>query len=121
MNIHTLNVELGVIEIVRDAGKVILDIYERSADALDVQYKADESPLTVADEQAHQLIMTRLRALTPAVPILSEESDEIPFEERKYWEQFWLVDPLDGTKEFISRSGEFTINIAVVEEGRPIL
>ncbi|MEL6630930.1 MAG: 3'(2'),5'-bisphosphate nucleotidase CysQ [Bacteroidota bacterium] len=121
MNIHDLHIASRVIQIAIDAGDLIRSIYERDAGELKIQYKADDSPLTLADEQAHQLIATRLQALTPSIPILSEESEEIPFEERKYWQQFWLVDPLDGTKEFISRSGEFTVNIAVIEEGRPVL
>ncbi|MEO0583884.1 MAG: 3'(2'),5'-bisphosphate nucleotidase CysQ [Bacteroidota bacterium] len=121
MNIHDFHIASSVIQVASDAGDLIRRIYEREADELKIQYKADDSPLTLADEQAHQLIATRLQALTPSIPILSEESEEIPYEERKYWQQFWLVDPLDGTKEFISRSGEFTVNIAVIEEGRPVL
>ncbi len=86
-----------------------------------VSYKDDGSPLTEADTASNTVIMTGLKGLTPRLPVLSEESVEIPFGERSTWERFWLVDPLDGTKEFLRRSGEFTVNIALIEAGRPIL
>lgn len=86
-----------------------------------VDYKADDSPLTAADRAAHQLICARLRDLTPEIPILSEESEPEEIAERRSWPRFWLVDPLDGTKEFIKQTGEFTVNIALIEEGRPRL
>ena len=101
-----------------DAGRAILDIY--SSDFA-VEHKEDSSPLTVADRRAHEIISARLAAQDARFPLLSEEGRNIPFEERKQWSAFWLVDPLDGTKEFIKRNGEFTVNIALVREDRPVL
>lgn len=104
--------------IARDAGRRILDIYERG---FSVAAKDDGSPLTEADNAANELIVARLQELTPGVPILSEESAAIPYETRARWTQFWLVDPLDGTREFVKRRGDFTVNIALVEGTRPAL
>ncbi len=101
------------------AGEAILEIYE-SGD-FDVNHKADDSPLTKADLASHNVIVAGLAALTPEIPILSEESASIPFEERQTWDKYWLVDPLDGTKEFIKKNGEFTVNIALIEQGKSIL
>ncbi|MFQ5994970.1 MAG: 3'(2'),5'-bisphosphate nucleotidase CysQ [Acidiferrobacterales bacterium] len=101
-----------------DAGRRILDVYERD---FSVAHKQDGSPLTEADRAAHQHIVTQLRALTPEVPVLSEESAAVDYTERAHWQRFWLVDPLDGTKEFVKRNGEFTVNIALVEGHRPVL
>ena len=86
-----------------------------------MDYKEDSSPLTDADRTAHGIILHGLHALYPEIPFLSEEGDAIPYEIRKHWEAFWLVDPLDGTKEFIRKNGEYTVNIALVENGRPVL
>ncbi len=99
-----------------EAGNVILDVYE-----LDfvVSVKDDKSPLTEADKRSHEVIAKRLSA--SVYPILSEEGRNIPFSERRDWETLWVVDPLDGTKEFIKRNGEFTVNIALVRGGRPVL
>lgn len=99
------------------AGKVILDIYA-SAD-FGIEAKSDKSPLTLADRAAHVCISEQLAATRH--PMLSEEGRDIPYAERGAWPVFWLVDPLDGTKEFIKRNGEFTVNIALVEDGRPVL
>jgi 3'(2'), 5'-bisphosphate nucleotidase len=96
-----------------------MDVYESSD--FDVQMKGDDSPLTKADLAANAVIVEGLKALTPAFPILSEESKQVPYEERRHWATFWLVDPLDGTKEFIRRNGEFTVNIALVDHQRPVL
>ena len=101
------------------AGQAIMEIYE-SGD-FGVDHKADDSPLTKADLASHQVIITGLKALTEDIPILSEESADVPFEERQSWQKYWLVDPLDGTKEFIKRNGEFTVNIALIEGNRPLL
>lgn len=101
------------------AGEAIMEIYE-SAD-FETQYKEDESPLTAADLASQGIIVEGLRELTPDVPVLAEESSEIAAEERRNWEFFWLVDPLDGTKEFIKRNDEFTVNIALVRDGRPVM
>lgn len=107
-----------VIAIAREAGRAILDIYQTN---FEVSYKDDKSPLTLADKRAHQIIEQGLKALEPQFSILSEEGRDIPYEERKNWEYFWLVDPLDGTKEFIKRNGEFTVNIALIHKNRPVL
>ncbi len=101
------------------AGQAILLFYRQGS--LQVERKADASPLTEADLAAHRLILQGLQDLTPAIPVLSEESGSIPYGERHQWQQFWLVDPLDGTREFLEGSGQFTVNIALVEAGIPIL
>ncbi|MEO8306821.1 MAG: 3'(2'),5'-bisphosphate nucleotidase CysQ [Pseudomonadota bacterium] len=102
--------------IAQRAGREILEVY---ATDFESRPKADDSPLTEADLRAHRLIMSSLRALTPDIPVLSEESVEIPFSQRSQWSRYWLVDPLDGTKEFVSRNGEFTVNIALISGHRP--
>jgi 3'(2'), 5'-bisphosphate nucleotidase len=107
-----------VVSIATEAGRRILDVYERQ---FDVSRKDDGSPLTDADRAAHEVIVERLAALTPAIPILSEESAKIEYSERAGWQRFWLVDPLDGTKEFVNRNGEFTVNIALIDNGAPVL
>lgn len=103
-----------------DAGSAIMSIYT-VPESFGTQYKEDDSPLTRADLAAHQVINQKLSQLTPAFPVLSEESRSTPYEERRTWDTFWLVDPLDGTKEFLKRNGEFTVNIALIQGGRPIL
>lgn len=100
------------------AGKEILDVY---AEDFDVETKADDSPLTVADQRAHNVIAKGLQENYSDIPVLSEEGTAIPYEERKNWEKFWLVDPLDGTKEFVKKNGEFTVNIALIEGKYPTL
>ena len=109
----------AVNEIAIAAGSEILDVYN-SGQAIDVSKKQDDSPLTDADRRAHFLIVDRLSSLTPDIPLLSEESDAIDYELRKSWQRYWLVDPLDGTKEFINRNGEFTVNIALIENGQSV-
>jgi 3'(2'), 5'-bisphosphate nucleotidase len=104
--------------IARRAGHEILEVYGSDFAA---EAKLDASPLTEADLRAHRLIVSALERLTPQLPVLSEESAEVPYEERRNWRRYWLVDPLDGTKEFVARNGEFTVNIALVEDGRPVL
>ncbi|MGQ4880002.1 3'(2'),5'-bisphosphate nucleotidase CysQ [Billgrantia sp. LNSP4103-1] len=101
---------------VRAAGREVLAIYERG---FAVEIKQDDSPLTEADMAAHHALVALLEAVAPDVPILSEESGEIPYEIRRRWQRYWLVDPLDGTKEFIKRNGEFTLNVALIEAGEP--
>jgi 3'(2'), 5'-bisphosphate nucleotidase len=98
------------------AGQAILEVYDSE---FAVEHKADNSPLTRADRQSHELLMDKLS--TTDLPILSEEGREIPYENRKNWERLWIIDPLDGTKEFIKRNDEFTVNIALVEYGMPAL
>lgn len=106
------------IEIARKAGHAIVEVYGGD---FSVQAKADASPVTAADLAAHRLIMQGLAALTPELPVLSEEADEIGWDTRRHWIRYWLVDPLDGTREFIKRNGEFSINIALIENGIPRL
>ena len=108
-----------VVGLARDAGRAVMNIYGEMDPA--VEYKRDNSPLTQADLASHHIIEKGLLRVVPEWPVLSEESKEIPFEQRKSWEYFWLVDPLDGTKEFLKRNGEFTINIALMENSAPIL
>ncbi|MBT42051.1 MAG: 3'(2'),5'-bisphosphate nucleotidase [Idiomarina sp.] len=105
-------------QIARDAGVAIMEIY--NSDEFDVQLKGDDSPLTKADLAAHRVIVDGLRKLNVQYPIISEESADIDWELRRLWHRYWLVDPLDGTKEFIKRNGEFTVNIALIEKGEPI-
>jgi 3'(2'), 5'-bisphosphate nucleotidase len=107
-----------ILAIAVDAGEAIMQVY-RSDFA--VTHKDDYSPLTQADLAAHHLIVERLAQLTPPLPCLSEEAAEIPFEQRRAWDRYWLVDPLDGTKEFVKRNGEFTVNIALIVDGAPVL
>lgn len=105
----------GAIAIARAASDAIMHIYDGE---FAVQRKADASPLTAADMAAHHIILDGLKKLTPDVPVLSEESaDEIDFERRRPWQRLWLVDPLDGTREFVKRNGEFSVNLALIENG----
>ena len=108
-----------VVAVAQQAGEVAMKFY--SQEHVATTYKEPDSPLTCADIASHDLIVEQLHALTPSVPILSEESNAVPYQMRQAWRLFWLVDPLDGTKEFIKRNGEFTVNIALVEDGRPVL
>ena len=108
-----------LVNIAAEAGAAILDVYDRGDVVVDT--KDDNSPITEADRAAHNLIEARLGELTPDIPVYSEESGGIDYAQRKDWSRFWLVDPLDGTKEFIQRNGEFTVNIALIENGRPVL
>lgn len=102
---------------VEAAGREVMAIYRRS---FAVEQKADESPLTEADMAAHHALVALLERETPGLPVLSEESGEISFTTRQGWARYWLVDPLDGTREFIAANGEFTLNLALVEEGVPV-
>ena len=105
-------------EIAYQAGQAIMEIY--NSEDFNVEVKGDGSPLTRADKAAHLVIVEGLEKHFPEIPVLSEEGKNIPYETRKSWRTFFLVDPLDGTKEFIKRNGEFTVNIALIEEGNPI-
>jgi len=119
MNIADLENYLDtVIDIAHDAGELILEVY---SDDFNVEIKGDGTPLTIADQRSHNLICSRLLELTPDIPILSEESDDIEYADRSRWRTYWLVDPLDGTKEFVKKSGEFTVNIALMHENQPVL
>lgn len=104
----------GVLEIAQQAGAAIMQVY---ANGFDIEHKADDSPVTSADLAAHRLIVHGLTQLTPDIPVLSEESAQLPWETRRQWQRYWLVDPLDGTREFIKRNGEFSVNIALIEHG----
>jgi 3'(2'), 5'-bisphosphate nucleotidase len=106
-----------VCRIAKDAGAAIMNIYDGEHG---VEYKDDKSPLTLADKASNRVIEEGLREHFPEIPILSEEGKDVPFTERKQWSRFWLVDPLDGTKEFIKRNGEFTVNIALIEGSQPV-
>jgi len=108
-----------VVALAHRAGEAIMAVY-RSGDA-GTTSKADESPLTLADLASHRTIVAGLKQLTPDLPVLSEEAADIPYAGRKRWTCYWLVDPLDGTKEFIKRNGEFTVNIALIENGIPVM
>ncbi|NNF22667.1 MAG: 3'(2'),5'-bisphosphate nucleotidase CysQ [Saprospiraceae bacterium] len=108
-----------VVTIAIEAGNRIMDIYNNEED-FQVDAKADNSPLTIADREANEIICNGLNQLDPVWPIVSEENKSIPFEERKDFEYLWMVDPLDGTKEFIKRNGEFTVNIALIKNNRVI-
>jgi 3'(2'), 5'-bisphosphate nucleotidase len=109
----------GVLDAVNAASTAILEVY---ASALTVEYKADDSPITRADRAAHEILAARLELLAPRIPVLSEEATAAhAFETRRGWREFWLVDPLDGTREFIGRNGEFTVNVALVRDHEPVL
>jgi len=107
-----------LVDISREAGRQIMDVYETD---FAVEAKNDNSPLTEADMAAHHVIVDSLGELTPDIPILSEESADIPFTTRQQWHTYWLVDPLDGTREFVKRNGEFTVNIALIEDHQPVI
>ncbi|HWS76744.1 MAG TPA: 3'(2'),5'-bisphosphate nucleotidase CysQ [Thermomonas sp.] len=109
----------AVIALAREAAAAILAVYDSASFESDaaIEHKDDRSPLTAADLASHRCIVDGLRVLTPAIPVLSEESRGLEIAARREWNTFWLVDPLDGTREFIKRNGEFTVNIALVEDG----
>jgi len=107
----------AVIALVRQAGRAIMAVY---ASDFAVEHKDDRSPLTAADRAAHDVLDAGLVALADGLPVLSEESAEIDWQVRQTWPRYWLVDPLDGTREFVKRNGEFTVNVALVEQGAPV-
>lgn len=108
----------GLLVATRRAGDAILEVYARD---FAVEFKGDSSPLTAADKNANAVLMEFLRGTYPEIPIISEENKAADYSERSAWSRFWLVDPLDGTKEFIKKNGEFTVNVALIENGAPIL
>jgi 3'(2'), 5'-bisphosphate nucleotidase len=118
MDAHWQSMLPQLVGLCRRAGREILRIYDSN---FEVQHKADQSPLTQADLRAHTVLVNGLKALTPHIPILSEEASDIAYAERRDWSSLWLVDPLDGTREFVSRNGEFTVNVALIEQHRPVL
>ncbi len=107
-----------IVSLAKQAGNQVFNIYQSD---FTVEYKADKSPITVADLASHDCICQGLRHLTPDLSIISEESEPISFQKRRSWEKYWLIDPLDGTKEFLEKNGEFTINIALIEQHKPSL
>ncbi|MGD8778972.1 MAG: 3'(2'),5'-bisphosphate nucleotidase CysQ [Ignavibacteria bacterium] len=114
------NIDISeIVGIAQKAGEKILEVYGRNDFKINI--KDDNSPLTIADQLSHQMILEELNKLDSNIPVISEEGKDIKFEERKDWEMFWLVDPLDGTKEFINRNGEFTVNIGLIENNLPVL
>lgn len=108
---------MKIINIAKQAGAAILNEYSKKETPTD--WKADDSPLTLADQKAHEVIVRELKAAYPEIPVLSEEGKTIPYSQRKNWETFWCVDPMDGTKEFIKKTGQFTVNIALIQNGKP--
>jgi 3'(2'), 5'-bisphosphate nucleotidase len=107
-----------IIAIAKKAGNAIMQVYGQN---FEVEYKEDKSPLTQADKIANNIIKDGLSRLSVNLPILSEEGESVPYKERRHWKYFWLVDPLDGTKEFVRRNGEFTVNIALIHKNLPVL
>ena len=115
---HSSSILPEVLKIADAASEKVMSIYMTD---FKVNYKADESPITAADIASHNVIVEGLSNLSQDIPILSEEGAEIPWSERKHWQRFWLIDPIDGTKDFTQRTDEFTVNIALIENGEPIL
>jgi len=107
-----------IVHIAKEAGNAIMEIYKRD---FTIEYKDDKSPLTAADLKSNEIICNALATLYPRIPILSEENKEVPYVDRKDWNYFWLIDPIDGTKEFIKKTGEFTVNIALIYKDKPVL
>jgi len=105
-------------DIAVDAGKAIMEIYKRD---FSIEYKDDKSPLTEADTKANEIICSALMKLYPNIPIMSEENKQTEYEIRKEWEYYWCIDPIDGTKEFIKKNDEFTVNIALIHKNTPVL
>jgi 3'(2'), 5'-bisphosphate nucleotidase len=116
----TTRLRPAVAELAREAGRATMTYYGDENGA-GVRAKADESPVTLADEAAHHILVDGLRRLDPETPVVSEESQAEGYEARRGWRRFWLVDPLDGTKEFIKRRAEFTVNVALIDDGEPVL
>jgi 3'(2'), 5'-bisphosphate nucleotidase len=109
----------AVIALAREAGRATLAYYD-APEVAGLREKEDRSPVTMADEVAHEILIAGLRRLDPDTPVVSEEAEAASFDVRRGWQRFWLVDPLDGTKEFIKRRAEFTVNVALIEAGEPV-
>jgi 3'(2'), 5'-bisphosphate nucleotidase len=116
----TSELRSAVVDLVREAGRATMVYYDGTV-AADVREKGDRGPVTLADEDAHGILVDGLRRLDPSTPIVSEEAEAADFATRRGWRRFWLVDPLDGTKEFIKRRAEFTVNVGLIEDGEPVL
>jgi 3'(2'), 5'-bisphosphate nucleotidase len=115
----TAELRTAVTGLAREAGRATMPYYNGDISS-EVRAKHDSSPVTLADEAAHGILLEGLRAIDPATPVVSEEAEAASFDTRRAWRRFWLVDPLDGTKEFIKRRAEFTVNVALVEDGEPV-
>ena len=116
----TADLRSAVAGLAREAGRATMTYYDTESSP-DVRHKEDRSPVTLADEVAHGTLVDGLRRIDPSTPVVSEEAEAASFNTRKGWRRFWLVDPLDGTKEFIKRRAEFTVNVALIEDGEPVL
>ncbi|MFN5619914.1 MAG: 3'(2'),5'-bisphosphate nucleotidase CysQ [Flavobacteriales bacterium] len=110
-----------IISLLAEAGRRIMEVYDAGESAADVQWKEDNSPLTLADRRSHDFLCEALQLLDSNIPMMSEEAAQLSFEDRSAWTRYWCLDPLDGTKEFIKRNGQFTINLALMENANPIL
>jgi 3'(2'), 5'-bisphosphate nucleotidase len=110
-----------IIGLLNKAAEQILEVYNNEEFAAEIEWKEDLSPLTVADKRSHEYLASQLILDFPGIPLMSEEAVQLPFEERRRWQRYWCLDPLDGTKEFIKRNDQFTINLALIENGRPVL
>jgi len=115
--LNQINIQ-DIVSIAKKAGNAIMEIYGQD---FKIEYKQDNSPLTLADKESNDIIEAGLCQLPVNLPIISEEGENTPYKERKHWEYFWLVDPLDGTKEFVKKNGEFTVNIALIYKDTPVL
>ncbi|MBA3497820.1 MAG: 3'(2'),5'-bisphosphate nucleotidase CysQ [Gemmatimonadales bacterium] len=115
----TPTLRAAVLDLAREAGRATMTFYDDATPA-DVRHKEDHSPVTLADEAAHEILVAGLGRLDPDTPVVSEEAAAASYDVRRAWRRFWLVDPLDGTKEFIKRRAEFTVNVALVEDGEPV-
>ncbi|RMJ03947.1 3'(2'),5'-bisphosphate nucleotidase CysQ [Marinobacter litoralis] len=115
---HYSSILPDVIKVADEASERVLHIYQSD---FKVQYKEDHSPITAADMASHEIIVKGLCSISRDIPVLSEEGEQVPWEERKQWRRFWLIDPIDGTKDFTQRTGEFTVNIALIENGEPVM
>lgn len=110
-----------IIQLLRTAGSRILEVYRSGIEGAQVEWKEDQSPLTLADKRSHEYLSEQLVILDDTIPIMSEESIQLHYDERKTWTRYWCLDPLDGTKEFIKRNDQFTINLALMEDAQPVL
>jgi len=111
----------SIIGYLTHAGRLIMEVYNAGENASQVEFKPDNSPLTLADKRSHDFLTGRLNQLDSSIPVMSEESEETAYAVRKDWKRYWCLDPLDGTKEFIKRNGQFTINLALIENAMPVL
>jgi 3'(2'), 5'-bisphosphate nucleotidase len=116
----TADLRSAVTDLARKAGRATMLYYDGTL-AADVREKDNRTPVTLADEVAHDILVEGLREIDPGTPVISEEAEAASFDNRRDWQRFWLVDPLDGTKEFIKRRAEFTVNVALIEQGEPVL